>query len=155
MINPLSYIILFVLSVMTACKSTVSSKATTGSNMANESSSNSYTQSNYRQIAESKLGKGADYAMNNAQTMVLCKKSEEVTAPAMINSIHFLVISLENNTVLYEDKVANAQINWFTDTQLKINTFPGTVQNTPDKKNTYYIYDLETKQKISPGSEKF
>lgn len=109
----------------------------------------------YRPIAESKLGKNVSYALNENQTMVLCKNLEDTSTPAMVNTVRFLVISLKNNIVLYEDQLANADVEWHKNTQLKIHTFPGTVQIIPDKQKHYYLYDLETKRKLLPAFDKF
>ncbi len=110
--------------------------------------------SDYRQLAESRLGSKIQYTFNEDHTLVLCVASVPVAAPAITHSLQFLVIALEGNRLIYEDKIANAQVEWYNNTQLKILTSPGTVQIKPDLPKNYYFFDLETKQKIMPGANK-
>lgn len=110
--------------------------------------------SDYRQLAESRLGSKVQYLFNEAHTLVLCFSNEPGNAPALTNSLRFLIIKLSDNTILYQDQIANAQVGWYNNTQLQIKTFPGTIQNKPNQQNNYYIYDLETKQKLPSGANK-
>ncbi len=110
--------------------------------------------SDYRQLAESKLGSKVQYTFNEAHTLVLCVNNEPVAAPAITHSLRFLVITLKNNHLIYEDQIANAQVEWHNNTQLKIYTSPGTVQTKPNLLKNSYLYDLETKRKIIPGANK-
>ena len=110
--------------------------------------------SDYRKLAESLLGSKVKYALNEAKTLVLCATSEAVVAPAHTNSLRFLVIALKDNRIVYQDQMANAEVTWYNNTQLKIYTYPGTVQVKPNQSKNYYLYDIETKQKLRPGAQK-
>lgn len=139
--------LLFALVVVGACKP---SQATTS---ANPGKNPTGAQTDYRQVAQARLGKNIVYVANADQTLVLCRKVEAATAPAMVNAVHFLVINPQTNTIFHEDRIVNGNVEWHNATQLKISTIPGTVQ-VPGKPDNFYLYDVKTGQKLPPASEK-
>jgi hypothetical protein len=102
----------------------------------------------YKHIAEERLGEGVVYLPNENQTLVLCKKTEAPNAPALVNTLRFLVIDLKTAAIVYEDRQVNANVEWFTPTQLKISKILGIVQTNPQPGTSDYIYDLQKKQQL-------
>jgi hypothetical protein len=102
----------------------------------------------YHRVAQDRLGDGASYDLNQSRTMVLCQKEQPAAAPAMLNTVRFLVILLKDNSILYEDQLVNVRVEWFNNTQLKIFNYAGTVQVIPGRQQPYYFIDVVTKQKV-------
>ena len=115
----------------------------------------SQTPTDYQRVAEERLGSGIAYTLNDDETMVLGKKTAHPLIPAMNNEVRFLVIDVKTDAILFEDRVVNGTVEWFGHTQLKVTAIPGIVQNVPDQRENYYLYDLVTKQKLSPISDRF
>ncbi|RDC61682.1 hypothetical protein [Adhaeribacter pallidiroseus] len=137
---------LFLLLLSGACKPVGTSATTVPVPMKNSSG--------YRQLAESRLGGKVQYAFNETHTLVLGFSSEPMAAPGITHLLRFLVIALKDNRLLYEDQIANAQVEWYNNAQLKIRTSPGILQNQLNQPKNYYLYDLETQQKLVPGAQK-
>ncbi len=109
----------------------------------------------YKRIAEERLGRRCTCFPNQDHTMALCKKIGDPNKAAMVNALHFLVIQININAVVYEERLVNAEVEWFNATQLKITTISGTVQALPNPQENYYLYDLGNKQKLAPPNSKF
>lgn len=147
-------VLLFVLIVIGACKPSAvtaqkSSMTDPDSTQAND---NPLT---YKQVAEERLGKECTCLPNSDHTMILCKKIEDTNAAAMANAVRFLVIHSKTKVIMYEERLVNAEVEWFNVTQLKITTIPGIVQSLPSRQENYYLYDLVNKQKLAPSNSKF
>jgi hypothetical protein len=111
-------------------------------------------QPDYQKVAEQRLGKGLSYSFNQAGTLVLGQQVEQDITPAQLSSVRLVVIRVKDNAILYEDRLANARVEWFNDTQLRIYLYPGAVRDTPGRKPSFYLFDLQTKEKSIPPSEK-
>jgi hypothetical protein len=108
----------------------------------------------YQQVAEERLGKEVRYTFNKAGTLVLAQQVQQGTRPAHLNTVRLVVIRLKDNTILYADQIANGRVEWFNDTQLRIDTYPGMVQGDANQQQHWYLFDPETKQKSLPPAEK-
>jgi hypothetical protein len=108
----------------------------------------------YQQVAEARLGKGVRYTLNQAGTMVLGLQVEPGTRPAHLNTNRLVVIRLKDNSLLYEDQIANARVTWCNDTQLQVFPYPGTVQRNGGHRPASYLIDLQTRQKVFLPAEK-
>jgi hypothetical protein len=104
--------------------------------------------SDYQQLALDRLGNGSSYELNAARTMVLCQQVQPAIPPARHQTVRFLVILLKDNSILYEDQLVNARVEWHQNTQLKIYTYAGTVPVVPGRQQPYYFIDVVTKQKV-------
>jgi hypothetical protein len=102
----------------------------------------------YQQLALDRLGSGSSCELNATQTMVLCQQAQPAIPPARHQTTRFLVISLKDNRILYEDQLVNARVEWHQNTQLKIYTYAGTVPVVPGRQQAYYFIDVVTKQKV-------
>ncbi len=150
--NRLHYIILYLSVAFGACRS---SEINSSQSHTNQNSLETHSKSNFRQLAVKILGEELEYVFNDSQTIVLCKKTEAATRAPMVNSIRFMLISLADNAIVYEDRIINGSVEWYTSTQLKITTLPEIIQRPYSEQAHYYIYDVETEQKIVPGSNKY
>ncbi len=107
----------------------------------------------YQQVAEERLGKEVRYTLNKAGTLVLGQQMQQRNAPALLHTLALVVIRLKDNAILYEDQIANSQVEWFNDTQLRIYTYPGMIQGDANQQ-TWYLLDPVTKQKSYSAPEK-
>ena len=87
--------------------------------------------------------------------MVLCTQTETAGRAPMVNTIRFIVISLATNEIIHEEQLPNGKVNWHNSTQLKISTLPEMVRVTGQVQQHEYLFDIETKQKLTPGVQKF
>jgi hypothetical protein len=108
----------------------------------------------YQQAAVARLGPGTTCTLNAAGTMALCLQLPPAGGRIQGPAVNCLVLLVKNNAILFEDRLANAQVEWFNNTQLRIYPYPGIVPGIPDARPRYYLFDLETKQKLSPPAER-
>jgi hypothetical protein len=143
---------LLILVLAGACHPAETTPAQGGAGKARQQAANARPA--YQQVAEARLGKEVRYTLNKAGTLVLGQRVQQGTRPAHLNTVHLVVIRLKDNAILYEDHIANGRVEWFNDTQLRIDTYPGMVQGDANQQQTWYLYDLETKQKSLSPPEK-
>jgi len=102
----------------------------------------------YQQVAEKKMGKNIDYGLNADKSYVMCKKMipDRTLNPNQL--IEFFIYDIQQEEIIYEDKIANAKISWHNNTQLLITKQKGYITNPTDTGKSSYIFDLKSKKKI-------
>jgi len=105
----------------------------------------------YQQIAQKKFGEKVEYKLNPNKSYALCKKMipEPILNPNQL--IEFFIYDIQKEEIIYEDKIANAKISWHNNTQLLITKQKGYITNPTDTGKWTYIFDLQSKQKITPN----
>lgn len=102
----------------------------------------------YQHLALDLLGSGSSSELNTTQTMVLCQQKQLAIPPARHQTTRFLVISLKDNRIQYEDQSVNARVEWHQNTRLIIHSYAGTAAVVPGRPQSYYIISVTTKQKV-------
>jgi len=108
----------------------------------------------YQQIAQQKLGDKVECELNSNMNYALCKKviPEPKLNPNQL--IEFFVYDIQNEEIIFEDKIPNAKIAWYNNTQLLITKQKGYITDHTDTGKWTYIFDLLSKKKISPNQSK-
>lgn len=129
---------LFLLFLLSGCVST---------NKLNQQES--FLKSTYQQIALEKFVEKAEFKLNSNMSYTLCTKM--ITAPVLNPNqlIEFFVYDIQQGEIIYEDKIANAKISWHTNTQLMISRQKGYIVNPADTGKASYIFDLQSKKKVT------
>ncbi|MGZ2368349.1 hypothetical protein ACXR6G_01005 [Ancylomarina sp. YFZ004] len=102
----------------------------------------------YQQIAQQKFGDKVDFELNSDENYALCEKiiSEPRLNPNQL--IEFFVYDIQKGEIIFEDKIANAKISWYNNTQLLITRQKGYITNPNDTGKWTYIFDLQSKKKL-------
>ncbi|RXQ92194.1 hypothetical protein EO244_11635 [Ancylomarina salipaludis] len=105
----------------------------------------------YQLIAHKKYGENAECFLNPNLSYVLCQKRNPDTQLIPNQLIEFFVYDIQKQKIIYEDKIANAEITWHNNTQLLITNQRGYITGPTDTGKWTYLFDLLTKKKITPG----
>ena len=108
----------------------------------------------YQEIALEKFGEKIDCKLNSNRSYVLCKKMLPVPVLNPNQLIEFFVYDIQQDKIIYENKIANAKINWHNNTQLLISKQKGYITSPTDTGKRTYIFDLQSNKKISPRPAK-
>jgi len=113
-----------------------------------------FLKSTYKQIAQEKFGEKVEYKLNSNKSYALCKKM--ITAPVLNPNqlIEFFVYDIQQGEIIFEDKIANAKISWHNNTQLMITRQKGYIVNRTDTGKASYIFDLQSKKKVTQDQTK-
>jgi len=105
----------------------------------------------YQQIAQKKFGEKGEYKLNPNKSYALCKKviPKPVLNPNQL--IEFFVYDIQQEEIIYENKIANAKISWHNNTQLLIIKQKGYITNPNDTGKWSYIFDIKSRKKITPN----
>jgi len=108
----------------------------------------------YQQIALKKFGEKVECKLNPNMSYALCKK---LTPAPLLNSnqlIEFFVYDIQQDKIIYEDKIANVKISWYNNTQLLISKQKGYITHPTDTGKRAYVFDLRSKKKMTPNQTK-
>ncbi|MEP2026622.1 MAG: hypothetical protein ABJH98_02105 [Reichenbachiella sp.] len=100
------------------------------------------------QIAEDQLGGTAQCLKNQSETMVLCVNESPSTPEQPRNTVSFMVISLDDSSVIYESSIDGGNVKWFDDERLEIFNTPGYVRQDQTNDDFTKIYELKTQTMI-------
>ncbi|MBI3578118.1 MAG: hypothetical protein HY276_06790 [Ignavibacteriales bacterium] len=118
-------------------------------------SKNSTEEPVYKSVAAKKLGTGAvEYLFNASNTVVVCMKASKPTNLMPQHHIIFFVYDVAGDAILHEDEIANGDVTWNNDYQIKVTMIPGIIKDD-DKAGTQpsgYMYDIRLKKKIDLSS---
>jgi len=139
MIDKLLILKLITLMVLTSC-----------SNQKRRPNSNTilnYQTDNYKQVAFNKFGTDTVLILSPKENFVLCKKAIDKSSlnPNILSE--FFVYDIDNEKILYEDKISGAEISWTTNTKLLITKQGGITTSPEDTGKIKYIYNLKTNKK--------
>ncbi|MGI9543124.1 MAG: hypothetical protein ACR2MX_07680 [Cyclobacteriaceae bacterium] len=99
---------------------------------------------NYQARAQTALGSGLLYEMNADSTMVLCQKVTSSASEAHRQNVKYLVINLQEDSVIHQAEIQNGTVAWYNNTQLKVRNYLG----YPAVNNEgLYIFDLLKKKR--------
>jgi len=135
-VHKLHNILLIFLLVLIACNSQLSKKQVAK----NENFS-------FKNVAYEKYGNDTLTIYNFDKSFILCLKSPKnrVINPGFV--LEFFVFGTKEKNIVYEDKIANANISWFTNNELLISIQKGIIVSPTDTGKSKYIYNLKTQEK--------
>lgn len=108
----------------------------------------------YQQIAQKKFGDKVDFKLNSDGSYALCKKIIPEPKLNPNQPIEFFVYDIKKEEIIYENKIANAKISWHNNTQLLITKQKGYITGPTDTGKWTYVFDLQSKKKITPNKLK-
>jgi len=108
----------------------------------------------YQQIAQQKFGEHIEYKLNLDKSYALCQKVIPESALKPNQLIEFFVYDIQKGEIIYENKIARAKISWYNNTQLLVVEQKGYVTNPSDTGKLTYIFDLQSKKKITSNQFK-
>ncbi|WP_282125322.1 hypothetical protein [Marinifilum flexuosum] len=111
-------------------------------------------QAAYLQLAKEKFGEEVEFKFNSDKNYVICEKVNSKLQPNPNQLKEFFVYDIISGTIIYEDKIANAKIEWHNEKQLLITKQRGYITNPEDTGKWAYVFDLITKKKITDIREK-
>jgi hypothetical protein len=103
----------------------------------------------YLEIALEKFGEKVEYKLSPNKSYVLCKKMLPVPVLNPNQLIEFFVYDIQQDKIIYEDKIANVKISWHNNTQLVITRQKGYITTPTDTGKWTYIFDIQSKKKIT------
>lgn len=111
-------------------------------------------QKSYLEIAKEKYGENVESILNSDKTYVLCmiKNPESNLIPNQV--VQFFVYNKKGGEIIFEDKIANARVSWYNNTQLLITIQKGYVTGPTDTGKWSYIIDIKTGNKIYQSNSK-
>ncbi len=103
-----------------------------------------------KEMIVEKIGKNYKLVKNSTQDHAICLAEEELKENNGINKVSFLIINLNNNIILFEDVIANAEVSWENNNLVRIKRIPGMISKNEidDRRNILYRYDIRKKMKI-------
>ncbi|PXX98002.1 hypothetical protein DF185_16860 [Marinifilum breve] len=111
-------------------------------------------QSTYQQVAKEKYGEEVEFKFNLDKKYVICEKMNSKLQPNPNQLKEFFVYDITKGAIIYEDKIANAKVEWHNEKQLLITKQRGYITNPEDTGKWAYVFDLITKKKITDIREK-
>lgn len=99
---------------------------------------------NYKKIATEKLEGDIIYAMNEANTYVLCVNEIKGTPEQPRNTISFVVINMIDNSVALENKIEGGTVKWSGNLIIEIFRTPGIMRDDQSRDDFVTIYNVET-----------
>lgn len=103
----------------------------------------------FEEVAEKQLGASAHCLKNESETLVLCISETDNHSQEPRQTISFMVIKLEDASVLYESSIDGGSVKWFDDEQLEIFTTPGYMRQDQTNDDYTKIYNLTSGQSMS------
>ncbi|NOZ34887.1 MAG: hypothetical protein GXO80_06275 [Chlorobi bacterium] len=101
----------------------------------------------YKDLAFQRYGNDTIFTLSPAGMYVLCQKriNKDNLNPNILSE--FFVYDLKKNKIIYEDKISNSTITWFSDAELKISVQKGIIHSSSDNGKIIYIYNLKSHKK--------
>lgn len=99
---------------------------------------------NYKKIATEKLEGDIIYAMNEANTYVLCVNEIKGTPEQPRNTISFVVINMIDNSVALENKIEGGTVKWSGNLIIEIFRTPGIMRDDQSRDDFVTLYNVET-----------
>jgi hypothetical protein len=101
----------------------------------------------FKSIAFQKFGADTILNLNDSNTYALCTKkvAENNMNPNVLTA--FIVIQLNSNKIVFENKISSASVKWYSNNELLISKQLGIVSEQKGSGKISYIYNVETKVK--------
>lgn len=119
------------------------------------STKNSTEEPAYKSVATKKLGTGnVEYLFNASKTVVVCMKASKPTDLMPQHHFIFFVYDVAGDAILHEDEIANGDVTWNNDYQIKVTMIPGIIKDDgkASAQPLGYMYDIRLKKKIDLSS---
>lgn len=97
-------------------------------------------------LATKKLGNDFIRSANESSTHLLFYKNEEKRNQPH-TALSYFVYCLEKEEIVFEEKVLDAEVKWFDDKHLEIQTKPEVISS--DDETTKYFINVFTKEKLN------
>ena len=82
------------------------------------------------------LGEDHDCIFNETGKFALC---HTVRKPADRNSIRFVVIDVEKDSLIWQETIPRGEVSWYNERTIKIVTLPGLVKEDQPAERIYYL----------------
>ncbi|MGE0090756.1 MAG: hypothetical protein AB7S50_14885 [Bacteroidales bacterium] len=138
-------IVPLVLVVLFSCKTpknTASDKSDTMAKFISETIKSNFTDNDSVQIIP-----------NNNKSFYLLVAESAITPATPTSNIKFVVISSENQELVYKNHFSNSIIKWFDSKQLLLTQFFGILDQATDKSKAYLLINCETSEVKEVSSE--
>jgi len=101
--------------------------------------------SNYEKLAISTLAsENVTHTMNSNKTYVLSTNEVKGTLEQPRNSLSFVVIKINENKVVLEQKIEGGNVNWLNYTEIEVFRTPGIMRDDQTRDDFITIYNVET-----------
>ena len=117
-----------------------------------KSNSTQTAENKYKELATEKLGEDVSFTMNDSKTFVLCINEVKGTVKQPRNMLSYMVIKLNDDTAVLENKVGGATVKWSSDTEIEVYLTPGIMgddQTSADYTTIYNVESGESRKKAS------
>lgn len=102
------------------------------------------TAQSYKEVVENKLGKEVLFIKNKPNTYVLCITETKVTVQQPRNKIRYVVVKIDNTSIVVEDSLENGSVNWSSKNELEIFRNPGIVRKDQSRNDFITLYNVES-----------
>ena len=109
----------------------------------------------YKKIAEEKFNKDYRATFNNDSTYIIVQQLPQNVTKGIQTPLKFFIYDNEHKKIIFQDNLANGNIEWINRSQIKVSTLPEIVsgKDEDNKRMFGYIYDVISKAKLS-GQDK-
>lgn len=101
-------------------------------------------ESTYKEKATEILGKDLAFTKNDSKSYVLCVNEIKGTPKQPRNTISFVVINLNNNSVALENKIEGGTVKWSDNLEVEIYRTPGIMRDDQTREDFITLYNVET-----------
>jgi hypothetical protein len=98
----------------------------------------------FKELVANKLGEDVLYITNTANSYVLCINEKKGTAQQPRNMILYLVVKLDNNSIVLEDKIEGGNVSWASKNEIEVFRTPGIVRKDQSRADFITLYNVET-----------
>jgi hypothetical protein len=129
--------------LISACASAPKNSA----NLPQEKKTEQSTSEKYKALAISKYETDIEYVFNESKTVVVCAQSQKRTIEKPRHSLKFFVYDVAKDRVIFEESLADGEVVWKNDHEIKITQRLGTAQKDGSNMVTY-VFDVITQKKV-------
>lgn len=108
------------------------------------SNSTQANEDKYKAIATDKFGEDVTFATNDPKSFVLCTSEVKGTVHQPRNTLSYMMIRLVDNTIVLEDKLDGATVNWYSETEIEVYRTPGIMRDDQTRDDFITLYNVET-----------
>ena len=87
---------------------------------------------------------GVELIYNKDSSLILCKKISKITPGEPMQSVHFLVYHTADQSVIFEDKLKNARVDWLDNQRLRVVKIAEMIRSDAGREGPSYALDPET-----------
>lgn len=98
----------------------------------------------YKSIATKKLGEDVEYFFNDEKTYVLCTYEVAGSSQQPRNSIYYLVINVNDNSIVLENRVEGGTVSWYNEKMIQEYVAPGIIRKDQTMDDFITLFNVET-----------